>query len=116
MLKRSILAKVQHMRIDVGFVDEEKGEFFTTRSQGLALRFAVSKDHDCGFLNHFNNVPVIVRAYQVRDFLSCLFTTTNRLTKITAGYNYRAREVTATQDPSCAPVRRPETPPQALGS
>ena len=70
MLRRAILAKVQDMRIDVGLFDEETGEFFTTRSQGLALRFAVSKDHDCGFLSHFNNVPVIVWAYQVRDFLN----------------------------------------------
>jgi hypothetical protein len=35
MLRRSILAKVQHMRLDVSLFDEETGEFFTTRSQGL---------------------------------------------------------------------------------
>ena len=65
MLRRSILPKAQDKRIDVGLFDEETGEFFTARSQLLVLRFAVSKDHDCGFLSHFDQVLVILWAGRV---------------------------------------------------
>src|ERR1035437_3074408 len=73
MLRRSILPEAQDKRIDVDLFDEETGEFFTARSQRLVLRFAVSKDHDCGFLSHFDQVLIILWALRVWDVPQALF-------------------------------------------
>src|ERR1022692_2846262 len=65
MLRRAVFSEAEDVRFDVGLGNQKAGQISAAGTQLLVLGLAVGEYHDGGLLRHFNNVPVIVRAYRV---------------------------------------------------